>query len=144
MKIDPAFSFSPPTATDKRSLKKNRGPVSSIFRVEAPEPCASRAPLSVDMTKTLLGFQESLSEEEYKRKKVEKGKKILDLLARIQSDLLKGEVCPDTLHLLQEMQHLDSQGISDPFLKSVLEEIEMRSLVILTQLDIALQKNRSL
>lgn len=140
MKVDPTLSFPCHTTTEKQTFRRSRTS-SSPFSVETLESFPSPPSLSFEITQALLNLQESLSGEEHKKKIVQKGKKILDLLSQIQSGFLRGEISPAMLRLLQDTQNLNIQGIEDPFLRGILEEIEMRSLVVLTQLEMAFQKS---
>lgn len=85
----------------------------------------------------LLALQE-ISEEERKRERlVKKGKTMLDSLDRLRSQLLIGEI---PSHMLVELaQNLSQQkeGVVDPGLLSVIEDIELRVAVELAKLEMS-------
>lgn len=83
----------------------------------------------------MLSLQE-ISDEDVRRKKlVQQGKNMLDVLENLRQQLLIGHISAHTLQDLNRQLSIKKQSISDPRLMEVLEDIELRVAVELAKLE---------
>jgi hypothetical protein len=92
---------------------------------------------STSSVSNMLALQE-ISEAEVERKRlIQKGKNILDVLENLRHQLLIGEVPLSTLQSLGRQLSVQRQSISDPHLLALLDDIELRAAVELAKLEMA-------
>lgn len=85
----------------------------------------------------LLALQE-ISEEERKRERlVKQGKTMLDTLDTLRQRLLMGEIPAHMLSSLSASLSTQKEGVSDPRLLAIIEEIELRVAVELAKLEMS-------
>lgn len=97
------------------------------------DPVASSAP--VISNTALLGLQE-VSEEEVQRKRAYKqGKSTLDALEQLRDGLLMGTLSLSTVQHLERMVATERTATTDPRLRAILDEIEVRAAVELAKLE---------
>lgn len=83
----------------------------------------------------MLSLQE-ISDEDVRRKKlVQQGKNMLDVLENLRQQLLIGHIPAHTLQDLNRQLSIRKQSISDPRLMEILEDIELRVAVELAKLE---------
>lgn len=92
------------------------------------------APTSVT---NLLSLQE-VSEEEVKRKKlVQQGQNMVEVLERLRRQLLSGAISPETMQDLARNLKTQKQVVTDPGLMTLIADIELRVAVELAKLEMA-------
>jgi hypothetical protein len=86
----------------------------------------------------MLALQEISEEDVRRRKLVQQGHNLLDVLEKLRRQLLIGNM---PAHLLQELSRniaLQKQSVIDPQLTALMEDIELRAAVELAKLEKAL------
>jgi len=87
----------------------------------------------------LLALQEISEEDIQRRKLMQQGKNLVDVLERLRQQLLIGTL---PRHLLQDLSRqlsLHKQKTPDPELNALIEDIELRAAVELAKLEMALK-----
>ena len=142
MKIEPYSNIKGAAAAKKRSGVSQAGDFSSIldaFETDAASQSgglSNVAPLS--SLSGMLALQE-ISEEEIRRKKlVKQGDDMLDSLEQLRRRLLMGTLPMQTLHDINHQLSLQKQTVADPHLLAIMDEIELRTAVELTKLEMAI------
>lgn len=77
----------------------------------------------------LLALQDVGGPLERRKRAVRRGGRILDALDDIKLGLLAGELSKADLHRLQQAVSEAREGVDDPVLEAVLQEIEVRAAV---------------
>jgi hypothetical protein len=86
---------------------------------------------------SMLALQE-ISEEEIKRRKVvQQGKNMLDVLENLRRQLLAGGIPAETLVAMGRQLSVQRQQVADPKLMEVMDDIELRLAVELAKLEAA-------
>ena len=98
----------------------------------ATNDVASMAGLS-----NLLALQEISEKDVYKRKMVQHGHSMLDSLDKLRRQILMGTVPPHLLHDIARQLSIQKQGVADPQLLAIMEDIELRTAVELAKLEMA-------
>jgi len=86
---------------------------------------------------SLLALQEISEEERRKQKLVKQGKNMLDTLETLRQKLLIGEIPQHLLGDLERSLSVQKEGIIDPQLLSLIEDIELRVAVELAKLEMS-------
>ena len=133
---------------------KKRGGVSSssstsfadvlgAFTSEEPASASSMSDVAAaSAVNTMLSLQE-ISEEDVRRKKlILQGKSLLDTLEAIRSRLLTGTISRSLLSDLGRQLSIQRQGVADPHLITLMDEIELRAAVELAKLEKAAEFHR--
>lgn len=97
------------------------------------EADATDAPSQVDLPQGLLGLQEVDSHELEQKKAKKRGSQLLDSLDDIRHSLLTGMLSREQILQLRRTLDAEKLQISDPKLKSILQEIEVRAAVELAK-----------
>lgn len=120
--------------TDKRSGEFARHLASAIDGLAEPQAVDALAPLSA--VEALLAAQSvgDATEEEGRRRMVQRCEDILDQLEIIRSGLLAGAIPEDKLLRLTELVRSRRDATGDPRLAALLDEIELRAAVELAKL----------
>jgi len=85
----------------------------------------------------LLALQEISEEERRKQRLVKQGKNMLDTLEDLRQKLLIGEIPSHLLGDLERSLSAQKEGISDPHLLMIIEDIELRVAVELAKLEMS-------
>lgn len=75
----------------------------------------------------------SAVDESARRRTVARGEHLLDALERLRRDVLAGALSPERLAGLSEALRARAEATSDPLLREVMEEIELRAEVELAK-----------
>ncbi|MES2984049.1 MAG: flagellar assembly protein FliX [Pseudomonadota bacterium] len=84
-----------------------------------------------------LGAQEVDTQDLEKRKAVKRGRLTLDALSQLRDALLMGELPLSTIHKLEQLVKQERGLATDPALKSILDDIEVRAAVEMAKLEMA-------
>lgn len=128
---------SPRTATTKRSERNGSAKPGGFAQALGSEPSApaamgSTAPLGA--LDALVALQEVDDPTTGRQKAQQRGEELLDRLDRLRMGLLMGRISINELERLSEMVNRESAATSDPRLKEILGEIELRAAVELAKL----------
>lgn len=85
----------------------------------------------------LLALQEISEEERRRQKLVKQGKNMLDTLESLRQRLLIGEIPARMLPELEASLSAQKEGITDPKLLEIIEDIELRVAVELAKLEMS-------
>ena len=85
----------------------------------------------------LLGAQEVDEREARRRKAIKNGKLTLDVLSQLRDALLFGTLPHATIARLEQLVAQERDGATDPVLKEILAEIEVRAAVELAKLEMS-------
>ena len=86
---------------------------------------------------SLLGFQEVDERDVERRKAYKHGKMTLDVLSQLRDSLLMGTLPIATIEKLERLVAAERAQVTDPLLKSILDEIELRAAVEIAKLEVA-------
>ena len=122
------------------SRRKNapKSPTGTRFTAElAPssQPAGMDAARQIEALGGLLSLQEVSDPTEERRRGALRGEAILDSLDQIRMGLLSGRIPERNLRDLVKTLRDDSLLVSDPGLRGILDEIELRAAVELAKLD---------
>lgn len=88
----------------------------------------------------MLALQE-ITEEDLRRKKLtQQGSNMLETLEKLRQQLLIGAIPLHTLVDLKRQLSIHKQGVTDPRLTAIIEDIELRVAVELAKLEMAVLK----
>jgi uncharacterized alpha-E superfamily protein len=142
MKITGYGTITPASGPKKKGESASTSSFASLLASsEASEPSST---VSVtDITNTaltnLLALQE-ISEEDIRRKKLmQQGSNMIEVLERLRNQLLAGNM---PAHLMQDLSRqlsVEKQFVADPALNDLIEEIELRLAVEIAKLEVAIQ-----
>ncbi|MGL5784554.1 MAG: flagellar assembly protein FliX [Alphaproteobacteria bacterium] len=133
MKIDPYLSR--PLLT-KATTSTKQNPWNAVFSLVAPHPTipSLSSNVMVSMAQSLLKIQEIQDSLEKKREAKKKGEALLGLLGMLQTQMLGGDLSPVLLEAFEKTKNLGASQTKDPDLREILEQIELRAAIALTQL----------
>lgn len=100
----------------------------------SPQPSGSDAARQIEALGGLLALQEVSDPLEERRRGTARGDDLLAKLDQIRLGLLTGRIPEQNLKALVKTLRDDGVSVSDPGLRSVLEEIELRAAVELAKL----------
>lgn len=120
--------------TERRSGEFARHLASAIDGLAEPQAVDALAPMSA--VEALLAAQSvgDATEEEGRRRAVQRCEDILDQLEIIRTGLLDGSIPEDKLVRLTELVRSHRDATADPRLAALLDEIELRAAVELAKL----------
>ncbi len=134
IKVGGYESIKPGTAVKKRSSAGSVSSFADMLNAAGSEDAAPAAPLTDISAVGLLSLQE-VSEEEVRRKKlVQQGKNMLDVLENLRRHLLAGAIPAHMLHDLERQLATQKQTVIDPALMEIIDDIEIRLAVELAKL----------
>ena len=87
----------------------------------------------------LLALQEISEEEAQRRRLVQQGTELVDVLERLRRQLLMGTMPASLLRDLSRRLSLHRQQTTDPGLNALMDDIELRAAVELAKLETALK-----
>jgi hemolysin activation/secretion protein len=133
MKIDACFS-QPLFTKAAISGKQNFG--NAVFSLAIPHPTTPSLASSVmvNMAHSLLKIQEIQDSLEKKREAKKRGEALLGMLGMLQTQFLGGDLSPALLEIFEKTKDLGASQMKDPYLRDILEQIELRATIALTQL----------
>ncbi|MGL4371220.1 MAG: flagellar assembly protein FliX [Alphaproteobacteria bacterium] len=133
MKIDTCFSRHLLT---KAAISEKQNFGNAFFSLVSPHPTTPSLASSVmvHMTQSLLKIQEIPDSLEKKREAKKRGEALLGLLGMLQTQFLGGDFLPFLLEIFENTKDLGTSQIKDPYLRDILEQIELRAAIALTQL----------
>jgi class II flagellar assembly regulator FliX len=140
------IEWSPPvrrTATVRREGKADAarsGPFTTAVASDQP-PTPAAPPATVSSLDTLLTVQEIPDALAARRRAVQRGDALLDRLEDVRLALLTGVLSRERLEQLSRLARTSRDGIADPRLNAVLDEIDLRVAVELAKLDQIGQKS---
>jgi hypothetical protein len=121
-------------ASIRKDPKGSGSGFAEALRTEGPgAPAAVAAALPTGAIDGLLALQE-IGDATSDRKAAARGDEILDRLEELRQGLLLGRIAPDRLARLAELSRGAASTASDPRLREVLGEIELRAEVELAKL----------
>ncbi len=141
MKVTGYGTIKPTTTLRRRDGTNSAGSFSELLSAAQTEASSSAAEASevshAAPLGSLLALQE-VSEEERKRERmIKRGKIMLDALEKLRQQLLIGEI---PAHMLPELAATvagQKEGVSDPHLMMLIDEIELRLAVELAKLEMS-------
>ena len=146
MKIDGFGSITSTNSTSKRRNTSAAGAFADLLAAaengEAPAPSATSETVAPASLSSLLALQEMPEELLQRKKLVQQGNNMLDVLEKLRRQLLNGSL---TLSVLQDIEKQISQQkqiINDPQLMSVIDDIELRAAVELAKLQMSMAKDQ--
>ena len=104
---------------------------------EATHAAPTYAMSGVGSLDALLALQEVAGPLERRRKAVRRAGRILDVLDDIKVALLDGALSPNALDQLVAAVRQEKDGVDDPQLEGLLNEIEARAAVEIAKLEVA-------
>lgn len=106
----------------------------AALQEEPPTP-ATTAPPKLNPLDALLSIQELPDALAGRRRAVQRGSSLLDRLEELRLGLLAGVVPRERLQQLAELAQSARDGVDDPRLADLLDEIDLRVAVELAKLD---------
>ena len=97
---------------------------------EAPSDVGVAADIS-----NMLALQEISEEDVHRKKLVQRGKNLLDMLEKLRYQFLMGAVPSHTLEELTRQLSIQKQAVNDPRLLALIDDIELRAAVELAKLE---------
>ena len=117
--------------------RRGNGSGSGDFNLEQPaEPTAgtgARASAPVAALDTLIALQEVTGDGQERRRAVDRGQTLLDLLDALKLDVIAGIEDPRNLTRLRDLAGQQRDHVAEPQLQGVLDEIELRAAVELAK-----------
>lgn len=107
-------------------------------------PAAATGDVAAADLSNLLALQEISEEDVRRRKLVQQGKSLLDVLEGLRRQLLMGTLPPSLLRDLARQIELKKQTVEDPQLTAIIEDIELRAAVELAKLEAAMRGDNPL
>jgi hypothetical protein len=148
MKIDAYGNIKNASAAKKRVGVSSGSDFSSLLSIAESEEAGQAAKLSdIAATSALSGMLalQEVSEEEIRRKKlIKQGESMLDSLEQLRRKLLVGSLPMDVLNNIRHNLSIQRQGVADPRLLEIMDEIELRTAVELAKLEMAIASRSTL
>ncbi len=101
---------------------------------EEPAPAGVSAAAPLSSVEALFALQEVPDATAERKRALARGDQLLDRLDDLKTGLLLGRISPDKLGELARLARDSSAAVSDPNLRDVLQEIELRAQVELAKL----------
>lgn len=128
----------PVKPTDKAGKKKSSSASGADFEGfldSAGSAGGTQSTQGAQGVNSFLFLQEVSDEEVSRQKSLQQGKKAIQILEELHRDLLLGRVPEGTLRRLESSVNQKREAFTDPKLKQLLDEIELRAAVELAKLD---------
>ena len=142
MKVDAYGNIKSTNPARKRSGTSQVSDFSSILDAFENDGVSSSSSLSnVAAPASLSGMLalQEISDEEIRRKHlIKQGDDMLDSLEQLRRKLLTGSLPMQVLQDINKQLTMQKQTVSDPHLKSIIDEIELRTAVELAKLEMAI------
>ena len=129
-----------PQASSASSVRKKKGVSSTgeTFSVDTPEEAqtakASRGVAPTSPLDALLAMQAVEGEDQNESRAKKRGQELLDLLEDVRRGLLTGVIPASKLNGLIAAVRSEQAAVTDPKLKLILDEIDLRASVELEKL----------
>jgi hypothetical protein len=148
MKVDAYGNIKATNSTKKRSGVAKSGDFSSILDIYENEGVENSGTLSNVASPAamsgMLALQE-ISDEEVRRKNlIKQGDDMLDSLEQLRRRLLTGSLPMHVLQNINKQLTMQKQLVNDPRLKSIIDEIELRTAVELAKIEMAIASKSAL
>lgn len=142
MKVDAYGNIKATNSMRKRSGVSRPGDFSSIleaYESDSVENSSSMSNVASPAAMSgMLALQE-VSDEEVRRKNlIKQGDDMLDSLEHLRRRLLTGTVPMQVLQDINKQLIAQKQSVSDPLLKAIINDIELRTAVELAKLEMAI------
>jgi hypothetical protein len=139
------ITYTPPVKALDKVRKKNAGSSASGVDFEGflegtEETGAAGEAQAASGVNSFLFMQEVSDEQIANRKAYQQGKQAISVLEQLHRDLLMGTVPETTLRRLKDIVNKPQETFTDPHLKQMLDEIELRAAVELAKLEKAQAK----
>lgn len=125
--------------TEKSGKKKSSSSTSGAdfegFLSDTEGTSGTQSAQSAQGVNSFLFLQEVSDEEVGRQKALQQGKKVIQVLEELHRDLLLGRIPEGTLRRLESSIAQKREAFTDPRLKELLDEIELRAAVELAKLD---------
>jgi hypothetical protein len=122
------------TTSIRKDAKSGGSGFADSLKIDAPAAAQAAAPAAqVSGIESLLALQE-VSDSTSDQSAAQRGDEILDRLEELRRGLLLGHIGADRLGQLARLSRDASRQATDPRLKEVLDEIELRAEVELAKL----------
>jgi hypothetical protein len=128
---------SPRTSATKRSDRSGSaksGGFAQALGADRSAPAALENAAPVGVLDALVALQEVDDPTSGRRKAQQRGEDLLDRLDHLKLGLLTGRISIGELERLSEMVSRETEATSDPRLREILSEIELRAAVELAKL----------
>lgn len=134
------ITYTPPVkATDKAGKKKGTsstsGPDFEGFLHDADDVGGTNAAQATSGINSFLFLQEVSDEEISRQKAMHRGKQMITVLEQLHRDILMGTIPEATLQKLESVVAKQREVFTDPRLKDLLDDIELRAAVELAKLE---------
>lgn len=126
--IGPSGISKPSDLNRKRKVGDSASGFDSLLDGTSETHGAS-APVATSPLDALLALQQVSDEEVSRQKGLKYGKELLEGLEEIRNGLLTGSISIDQIRRIEQLTKQQAQQFTDPALKSVLQEIEVRAAV---------------
>jgi hypothetical protein len=142
MKITGYGTVTPASGPKKKGEAASTSSFASLLASSEASEAGGAAPVT-DIThaalSNLLALQE-ISEEDIRRKKLmQQGSNMIEVLERLRGQLLAGTIPAHMMQDLSRQLSVEKQFVADPALNDLIEEIELRLAVELAKLEVAIQ-----
>jgi len=141
MKISGFDPLKPGSGTKKTGSSSATGSSFASLLVgdteDAAATHAASAPTPTAAISNLLALQEISEEDVHRRKLVQQGQNMVDVLERLRNQLLTGMISPAMIQELTRNIKLQKQVVNDPQLMAIVKDIELRAAVELAKLEMA-------
>lgn len=139
------ITYTPPIKAVEKARKKNAGSSASGVDFEGflegtEEAGATSEAQAASGVNSFLFMQEVSDEQVARRKAYQQGKQAISVLEQLHRDLLLGSVSDSTLRRLKDVVGKRQETFTDPQLKQMIDEIELRAAVELAKLEKAQSK----
>jgi hypothetical protein len=135
----------PSAATSRAQRTRRKGEVSSSSFIDALENVSgveeatsveAAAPVAATPSMVgLLGIQEISADEANRKRQLKRGRVTLEALEGLRDALIVGSLSLATVRELEQIVAEEREEISDPVLRGILDEIELRAAVEMAKLE---------
>jgi hypothetical protein len=133
MKVD-NIKFNNTTNIKKKNIKKAGLNFGSFVSINEEQGVKNSSPINCN--NLLVTLQEiSLDEKDENRQSKQHGMDILDKLEQLRLAMLNGKLSQNTLSNIEALIKKEKVNATDPYLKSIIEEVEVRAAVELAKLN---------
>ena len=141
MKVSGYGSIRPGSGSKKTSGTSSTSSFADLLALTGSEETQTASPLgdvaATSALSNLLSLQE-ISEEDVRRKKLlQQGKNMLDVLEQLRQQLLMGAIPAHMMQDLARQLSVEKEKTLDPAMNELIEDIELRLAVELAKLDMA-------
>lgn len=132
-------TYTPPVKALEKARRKNASSSSGVdfegYLEGTEETDASSENQATSGVNNFLFMQEISDEQAGRHKALQQGKQTIAALEQLHRDLLMGTIPEATLQRLKGVVEKQREGFTDPKLKQMIDEIELRAAVELAKLE---------